>query len=154
MLTPCKACISQILHFQRILYLMIPIRHLLSRVFTILLRRPKRPFSWGYFSKCYLENADILRFYISITESYMICIYDKHRYQAILSRLLAWQYLIHSPPHLWLTTFNGIKSLFSYPRYANYALSGSSDFLTMYFFHEDVCDVIWIGSFKVITLIK
>lgn len=105
MLTPCKACISQILHFQRILYLMVPIRHLLSRVFTILLRRPKRPFSWGYFPKCYLENADILRFFISITESYMICIYDKHRYQAILSRLLAWQYLIHPPPHLWCTTF-------------------------------------------------
>lgn len=111
MLTPCKACISQILHFQRILYLMIPIRHLLSRVFTISLRRPKRPFSWGYFSKCYLENAHILRFFISITESYMICIYDKHGYQAILSRLLAWHYLIHPPPHLWCTTFNGIKRL-------------------------------------------
>lgn len=138
MLTPCKACISQILHFQRILYLMIPIRHLLSRVFTILLRRPKRPFSCGYFSKCYLENADILRFCISITESYMICIYDKHRYQAILSRLLAWQYLIHSPPHLWLTTFNGIKRL------EKNISSVTQDMLTM---HYLVAQTFWQCTF-------
>lgn len=64
-LTSCKTCVSQILHFHRIYFL------------------------WY-----------LLMFYTHHGKLYLICIYNKHRYQAIFSRLLTWRYLIH-PVHLW-----------------------------------------------------